>query len=100
MSLPVETIVWIVAGSVAVIGAAAIGLSKNKIKKEADNMNKRASDILSRDRLLDFFGNDRHSSISSRNSRDSLEDLGRGKGKKRKNKTRRQKIRTFRNTKS
>uniref|UniRef100_A0A6C0HXD8 Uncharacterized protein n=1 Tax=viral metagenome TaxID=1070528 RepID=A0A6C0HXD8_9ZZZZ len=68
MSLPIETIAWIVAGSVAVIGigAAGIGLSKNKIKKEADKMNKRASDIL-----------------------DSLEGLARGKGKKRRNKTRR-----------
>lgn len=91
MSLPIETIAWIVAGSVAVIGigAAGIGLSKNKIKKEAEKMNKRASDILNPDRLTPFFGNDRHSSISSHNSRDSLEGLGRGKGKKRKNKTKR-----------
>jgi len=91
MSLPIETIAWIVAGSVAVlgIGAAGIGLSKNKIKKEADNMNKRASDVLDLDRLSYFFGNDRPRSISSNNSHDSLEGLGRGKGKKRKNKTKR-----------
>lgn len=69
MSLPIETIAWIVAGSVAVIGAASIGLSENKIKKEADKMNKRVSDILDPYRLT--------------------EGLGRGKGKKRKNKTKR-----------
>jgi hypothetical protein len=102
MSLPIETIAWIVAGSVAVlgIGAAGIGLSKNKIKKEADNMNKRASDMLDTDRLTHFFGNDRHRSISSNNSHDSLEGLGRGKGKKRKNNTKRHNKNKSKKTKS
>jgi hypothetical protein len=83
MSLPIDTIAWIVAGGVAaVIGVATLGgYQKIKLKKEADNMNKRVSDILNTNRLTHFFGNDRNS-VSSNNSNDSLEDLGNGKGKK------------------
>jgi len=85
MSLPIETIALIVAGSFAVVGIVAAASMENKIKKEADNMNARVSNALNGVNSYILFGNDRYSS-SSHGSKDSLDDLA---GKKRKNKTKR-----------
>jgi len=92
MSLPIETIAWIVAGSFALVGIVAAASMENKIKKEADNM-LFGNDIYSVSDML--LGNDIYSvsdmlfgngSKDSQDGPDSPDSLA---GKKRKNKTKR-----------